>query len=389
VDKSTIGGGFLRATVVAAILASSAPAGPPRSASWVPAAAGRRAPPEVSCASCIVVADGGRVLWSRAPDVRRANASTTKMATALVTVAAAGLDEEIKVSASAAGTGGGGLDLRAGDVYSVEELLYALLLTSSNDAAVALAERVGGGHEAFVAEMNRRLPRWGAIDTHFVTAHGLDTPGHFSTAEDLALIGRRLLHDPELAAIVATPRTVITGPEGAVEVENRNLLLETYRGAIGIKTGYTASAGNVLVAAARRHRRTVVAVAMGSADATADARALLDEGFARLRRTRLLRAGDVVGALYWPAAGATAVVADRTVRGPYDPASVEVVLRAGSGDGATAGQVVGAVVVRTAGRTIAVVDAVATDTVDVGGRPWIANAAAWLVRHAASATGRL
>jgi serine-type D-Ala-D-Ala carboxypeptidase (penicillin-binding protein 5/6) len=311
------------------------------------------------------------------------------MVTALVTVAAAGLDDAIRVSAAAAGTGGGGIDLRAGDVYTVEELLYALLLSSSNDAAVALAEHVGGTHEAFVAEMNRRAQRWGATDSHFVTAHGLDTRGHFSTAEDLALIGRRVLHDPELAVIVATPRAVVTGPDGAIEVENRNLLLETYQGAVGIKTGYTASAGNVLVAAARRHRRTVVAVAMGSADATADARALLDEGFARLGRTHLLRAGDVVGALYWPTAGATAVVADRTVRGPFNPASVKVVLQARSDVGATAGEVVGAVVVRTAGRTIAVVDAVATDTVDVGGRPWIANAAAWLVRQAASATGRL
>lgn len=388
-DKSTTAGRYLRAALVALVLTLPVPAGEPSTAQWAPAVAPRRAPPQVSCASCIVAAGGGRVLWSRAPDVRRANASTTKMVTAMVTVATAGLDEEIRVSASAAATGGGGLDLRPGDVHSVEELLYALLLSSSNDAAVALAEHVGGSHEVFVAEMNRRLRRWGAVDTHFVTAHGLDVPGHFSTAEDLALIGRRLLHDPELAAIVATPRTIIGGPDGAVEVENRNLLLEAYRGAIGIKTGYTASAGNVLVAAARRHRRTVVAVAMGSADAAADARALLDEGFARLGRTRLLRAGDVVGALYWPAAGATAVVADRTVRGPYDPASVEVELRARSGGGATAGQVVGAVVVRTAGRTIAVVDAIATDTVDVGGRPWIANAAAWLVRSAASATGRL
>jgi D-alanyl-D-alanine carboxypeptidase (penicillin-binding protein 5/6) len=252
---------------------------------------------------------------------------------------------------------------------------------------VALAEHVAGSEQVFVSTMNEWLADLGATDTHFVTAHGLDTAGHYSTARDLALIGAELLEDPVLAEMVAEPQASITGSQGTVTLENRNLLLETYKGAIGIKTGYTASAGNVLVAAARRRGRTIVTVAMGSVDATADSRALLDFGFARLARTPLLRAGDVVGALYWPAGGSTAVVAGRTVRGALDPAAIEIALRPRRGDGITAGVVAGDVVVRASGREIAVVDAVATDTVNVR-RPWMTDALAWLLRSAAGATGR-
>jgi D-alanyl-D-alanine carboxypeptidase (penicillin-binding protein 5/6) len=379
----------LRALVAAVVVLALAAVEPPDASVAVVAGVGRGpGPPDVSCASCIVLADDGRVLWARSPDAHRANASTTKMMTALLVREEASLDVEVAVSATAAATGGGGLDLQGGDAYSVEELLHALLLSSSNDAAVALAEHVATTEAAFVAEMNAAAEALGALQTHFSTAHGLDADNHYSTARDLALIGSTLLEDPVLAAIVATPRTSIAGNGGTVTLENRNLLLETYRGAIGIKTGYTASAGNVLVAAARRRGRTVVTVAMGSVDATVDSRALLDYGFARLARTPLLRSGEVVGALYWAAGGSTTVVAGETVRGSHDPDEVEVVLRPRRGDGVTAGDVAGDVVVRAAGRQIAVVDAVATDTVDVR-RPWMTDALAWVLRSAAGATGRL
>jgi D-alanyl-D-alanine carboxypeptidase (penicillin-binding protein 5/6) len=353
------------------------------------AAAEGRGGPDVTCAACIAVAGNGRILWARSPDARRANASTTKMVTALVAVGAADIEDEVAVSPTAAATGGGGLDLQEGDAFSVEELLYALLLSSSNDAAVALAEHVSGTEAAFVRIMNRRAQRMGAENTRFVTAHGLDAFGHFSTARDLSLIGRRLLQKPALARIVQTPRTVITGGGEGFELENRNPLLETYSGAVGIKTGYTAEAGNVLVGAAQRNGRTVVAVAMGSADATADTRALLDYGFARLARQTLVRAGEIVGALYGPGGGSTTVRSGQTVRGPYEPGSVEIELRPPPSGGAISGEVVGEVIVRARGRRIAVVDAVATDTVTIHGRPWPADVAAWILRTAATTVGRL
>ena len=300
------------------------------------------------------------VLWAREPARRRANASTTKMVTALVVVERAGPAESVTVTPEAAATGGGGLDLQAGEVFSVRDLLVALLLSSSNDAAVALAEYVAGSEDAFVDLMNAFVRDAGGRDTRFVTAHGLDRPGHFSTARDLAVFGRMVLDDPLLRTIVATPRTTITGSRGAVEVNNRNSLLETYEGAVGIKTGFTAAAGDVLVAAARRGGRRLIAVALGSANAASDARRLLDLGFSLLRRTVLLRRGAPVGGLVFDPAGTATVRSARTVRGMTDPTTLRrrftplrelrLPLRPGAQ--------VGAVVLAAGDRTVARVPAV-------------------------------
>ncbi|HYN37471.1 MAG TPA: serine hydrolase [Actinomycetota bacterium] len=280
----------------------------------VPGRASAGGPAELTCESCLVVDGMNRTLWSRLPAVVQPNASTTKMVTALIVVRRAELDEEVVVSSYAAATGGGGLDLLTGDSYSVEALLYALLLSSSNDASVALAEHVSGTESEFVAAMNRWVSRAGLEGTTFVTPHGLDTPGHGSTASDLAVIGQRVLEQPVLAEIVATPQTTISGPNGSVLVENRNLLLESYRGAIGIKTGMTLGAGEVLVAAARRGGRLVIAVAMRSLNAASDATALLDFGFKRLRRELVLEKGEVMGELVLDPAGSVTVTLGRTIR---------------------------------------------------------------------------
>lgn len=280
----------------------------------MPLRASAAAPSELSCESCLVVDELNRTLWSRSPDVVLPNASTTKMVTALVVVREVDLDDQVAVSSYAAATGGGGLDLLTGDSYTVEALLYALLLSSSNDAAVALAEHVSGSEFEFVEAMNRWVRRAGLEDTTFVTPHGLDAPGHGSTATDLAAIGKRVLEEPVLAEIVATPETTISGPRGPVLVENRNLLLESYRGAIGIKTGMTLGAGEVLVAAARRGGRLVIAVAMRSLNAAADATALLDFGFKRLRRELVLKEGRVMGELVLDPAGSVTVTLGRTIR---------------------------------------------------------------------------
>lgn len=271
-------------------------------------------PTAVSCAACVVVDGDGRTLWARSSHTPLPNASTTKMVTALVAVASSALHEEVTVSASAAATGGGGLDLGAGDRYSVEALLYALLLTSSNDAAVALAEHTSGSEVVFVDAMNQLLVELEANDTTFVTSHGLDAPGHVASAADLATIAFRVLDDPVLADIVATSQTTISGSRGPVFLENRNALLETYKGAVGVKTGMTALAGNVLVAAARRRDDLVVAVAMRSIDAAADARALLDHGLEKLRSELVLTEGELVTELVLDPAGTMPVSLGSDVR---------------------------------------------------------------------------
>lgn len=249
-----------------------------------PAAAGGPSPPDsVTCVACVVEDDTGRMLWGRAEHDPLPNASTTKIVTALVTVEEVDLDEEVVVSTGAAATGGGGLDLMPGDRYSVAALLHALLMTSSNDAATALAEHVAGSQEAFVAEMNETLDRLGGEDSTFVTPHGLDTPGHEASAADLAMAGAALLENPVLEHIVGRREAEITGSGGTQLLENTNLLLDRYPGAIGIKTGSTALAGEVLVGAAERGGETVVAVAMQSTASFDDVAELLDFGFARVK----------------------------------------------------------------------------------------------------------
>ncbi|HYO60703.1 MAG TPA: D-alanyl-D-alanine carboxypeptidase family protein [Actinomycetota bacterium] len=279
--------------------------------------------PEVTCAACLV-ALGDDVLWGREVDAPRANASTTKMVTALLVVRATDLDEPVRTSQAAAATGGGGLDLQPGDTFSAGDLLHALMMSSSNDAAVALAEHVAGSEAAVVSRMNRLAASLGARGSHFVTPHGLDVPGHFSTARDLARIALAVLRRPVLAEIVATRSATISGSSGSHRLVNTNPLLETYPGAIGIKTGYTAGAGDVLVAAAERGGRRLVAVAMGSVSAPADATALLDYGFRLLGRGVLVEEGSVLGDLVFDSAGAASVVAGRTLRGLLDPATVEI-----------------------------------------------------------------
>ncbi len=219
------------------------------------------------------------------------------MVTAVLVSRAGAVGDTTTVSAQAAATGQGGVDLEAGAAYSIRDLLYALLLTSSNDAAVALAEHVAGSEEAFVDRMNRLAGDLGLRHTEFVTSHGLDRPGHYSSARDLARIAALLLSDPDLAKIVATPSVRVATESGPSKIDNTNALLETYRGAVGVKTGSSGDAGEVLVAAAVRGDRRLIAVAMGSRDAATDAAKLLDYGFARLRRTVLVGVGTAVGRL--------------------------------------------------------------------------------------------
>ena len=363
------------------------------------------ASPILGCEACLVLdASAGKVLYRRAIDRPLPNASTTKMMTALLVAESARPRELVRVSPDAASVGGGGLDLSPGDVYSVRDLLYALLLDSSNEAASALAEHVAGDVEDFVRAMNRRARELGATGTSFVNPHGLDAAGHASTARDLATIALELLQNRRLAAIVASPRRTISTPGGTATVENRNALLETYAGAIGVKTGQTLGAGEVLVAGARRGPRFLVAVAMRSSDAAADARRLLDYGFARLRRAAQLEreraraaaaepgivvaASERVGALVFDPAGATAVIAADEVSVPgaetsgdaitvvFTP-SQELLLPLASGDQ------IGTVEVMSGDEVIATVPALAGDPIGVEDSSWGTRALTGLLRTAA------
>ena len=330
---------------------------------WAPASAQPAPPlnPRVTCAACVVIDDRGRTLWARAARTPLANASTTKMVTAIVVLQHADIAEPVTVSAHAAATGGGGLDLQPGDVVAVGDLLHALLMTSSNDAAVALAEHVAGTEADFVVLMNAYADRVGADGTAFVTSHGLDVPGHVSTARDLARLGLALLRRPLLADIVATGTASIAVGTRTEALENRNLLLDSYEGATGIKTGFTAQAGNVLVASAERNDRRLIAVAMSSDDAFEDAAALLDFGFATLAQTVLLDGDEPVAALVLDPAGVVPVVPAGEIRGMADPRALEIVFDAHPVIELPvhAGDTIGTLTIVAAGDTVGVLDALA------------------------------
>jgi serine-type D-Ala-D-Ala carboxypeptidase (penicillin-binding protein 5/6) len=330
------------------------------------AATQRPAEPEVGCAACLVVDDHGRTLWGRGAHETRSIASTTKMMTALVVRREATLEEEVTVSAAAAAVPEGKLSLQAGESFNVQELLYGLLLNSSNDAAVALAEHVSGSVEGFVALMNEEARRIGADESNFTTPHGLDALDHYSTASDLALIGEKLLEDEVLAEIVGTQEATISGSRRVVSLENTNLLLGSYPGALGIKTGFTASAGNVLVSAAERDGRRLIAVALGSADTFADSRAMLDYGFAVLRRGIVLRAGTPVGGVLFDTLGSSGIVAAKTLRGITDPSEVRLFFEPSEDLRApiAAGTSVGTITIGDGDKDVGEVDAVTTSSID-------------------------
>ena len=346
---------------------------------------------QLTCDSCLVVDERGHALFARAPNRPRANASSTKIITALLVTDRADLDERVTISPAAAATGGGGLDLVAGDVYRVDALLKALLMTSSNDAAVALAEHVSGTHEAFVDEMNELVDRLGAGATTFITAHGLDQPGHASSAADLARFAAELLEDPFLAEIVATPKTTVDSSAGPQVLENRNVLLESYRGATGVKTGYTLNAGDVLVASATRQGRSLIAVALGSDNETAarDAAKLLNLGFARLAETPVLSPRDEIATLVFDPSGAVVVRPASVVRSAVLPSEVEItfVPLDGLRPPIEAGERVGTAVVEHDGRPLDEIPAVADHPgIRIHAPSWGERMLTMILRTAASVT---
>ncbi|MDI6632449.1 MAG: D-alanyl-D-alanine carboxypeptidase family protein [Bacillota bacterium] len=243
----------------------------------------------------------GQVLYAKEPEERMYPASTTKILTALVVLQNVRLDDCVTASKEAVNTGGSAIWVREGEKLAVSDALYALLLNSANDVALALAEKVSGSEKEFVALMNSTARACGATDSHFTNAHGLPDENHYTTALDLARITRVAMGNRVFREIVATRTKNITrpSPEDLNLLINHNKLLWNYEGAIGVKTGYTTQAGQCLVAAARRGERELVAVVLGSEgrNVWTDAASLLDYGFSAYRLMPLLRAGEVVGEL--------------------------------------------------------------------------------------------
>lgn len=191
-------------------------------------------------------------------------ASTTKIMTAIVVLENSNLNDIVTISKKSAGTGGSRLGLKANDKITVHDLLYGLMLKSGNDAAVALAEHVGGGIEGFVDLMNKKASEMGLVNSHFVTPHGLDQDKHYTTAYELACMADYALNIPKFKEIVNSKSYNITINARSSLIGNTNELLGSLNGVYGVKTGFTNGAGRCLVTACKRDDLDIITVVLGA-----------------------------------------------------------------------------------------------------------------------------
>lgn len=235
----------------------------------------------------------GEVLAEQNDQARLPIASITKLMTVLVTLQHAKLDDVVTVSRQAAAVGESSIYLQKGDRLTVGELVEAALIQSANDAAVALAEHVGGTQAAFVAMMNAEAARLGLRNTHFANPDGLDAPDHYSSAHDVTRLARIAMKNPVIRRVVGEQTAQISGGR---TLTTWNDLLGTYPGTFGVKTGHTSAAGWSEVAAARSHGVTVYATLLGSPARdvrNADLESLLTWGLSRYRTVDAISAGRV------------------------------------------------------------------------------------------------
>ncbi|AEV69407.1 D-alanyl-D-alanine carboxypeptidase [Acetivibrio clariflavus DSM 19732] len=249
-------------------------------------------PPKIEAGAAIVMdMKSGRVLYEKNAHARKAIASTTKIMTAIVALERGNLEDKVKVSKRAANIGGSTINLKEGEEWTLKELLYGLMLRSGNDAAIAIAEHIGGSVEGFAALMNEKARELGLKNTQFKTPHGLDTPGHYSTAYELAQLTRYALNNPIFSQIVGTQNISVKGRS----FYTTNEMLGAYPGADGVKTGYTGQAGRCLVTSATRNNMRLISVVLNCSSRTVRAknsRAILDYAFNNYRLTKLLDESD-------------------------------------------------------------------------------------------------
>ncbi len=232
----------------------------------------------------LVDARTGRVVWALHPHQRRQIASTTKIMTALLALKKLQPHDVVTIDKSVPRVPLVREGLRAGEKVEAWKLFYAMLLYSGNDDALAIAIAAGGTKWHFVHQMNVEARILGLSDTHFVSPSGVVDVGNYSSAWDLAALTRVAMRNPRFRQIVRTPRKQVAwaAPTFSKIYVNNNRLLTTYKGANGVKTGYTHKAGPCLVASATRGGVSLLAVVLDSPDMYADAKRLLDFGFASL-----------------------------------------------------------------------------------------------------------
>ncbi len=242
---------------------------------------------EISSPSAIVIcSESGRVLYDKNSNEQRKMASLTKIMTAILLVENCKMDEEITIDKKACYIGGSEAGIKPNEIMTAENLLYAMLLPSGNDAALAIAYHIGGNIENFATMMNRKAQMLGLEDTQFKNPHGLDTDGHYTSAHSLALLTRYALSYDKIKEVVSTNEKVVNFGSFNKTLRNTNSLLRTYSKADGVKTGFTNGANRCLVASASQDDLKLIAVVLGSETSQArfnDAVTILEDTFSKYK----------------------------------------------------------------------------------------------------------
>lgn len=246
--------------------------------------------------AALIDADTGRVLYGKNADAIMPMASTTKIMTCIIALEYGNLEDVYTVSSYAASMPQVKAGYKKDEQYRLEDLLYALMLESHNDAAVVIAEGVAGSVEGFAALMNRKAAELGCSSTHFVTPNGLDAEGHQTTAAELGKIAAYAMGNERFCEIIQTRSYTYANVSGdhTHSIQNKNAFLDQYEGCIGIKTGYTGDAGYCYVGCARRGDVTLISVVLAcgwpphKTYKWQDCRVLLDYGFADFQKKEVL-----------------------------------------------------------------------------------------------------
>lgn len=244
--------------------------------------------------ACLIELTTKKVLYANSAHVKLPMASTTKVMTALLAIEHGNLDELVKTPKEAYGVEGSSIYLEQEESLSLRDLIYGLMLSSGNDAAVSIAVHIGGSVEGFAQLMNAKARQLGAMNTHFVTPNGLNDENHYTTAYDLSLICACAMDNATFRTVVSTQYYRTTTGNVQRTFKNKNKLLWQYEGGAGIKTGYTKVAGKCLAFAAEREEMMLIGVVLDCPDMFNDAQAILDYGFDNYSMQRIMSAGTPV-----------------------------------------------------------------------------------------------
>lgn len=247
------------------------------------------APPAVSAQTAILVeANSGEILYEKNADEKAYPASITKIMTALLAAENGKLDKRVRISENASGVEGSSIYLETGERIPLRDLVYGLMLRSGNDAAIAIAEEIGGSTQNFVFMMNKKARELGAYNTHFANPNGLHDPEHYTTARDMALISMAAMRNPEFKKVAASKTWIADRGEGKYNYfYNKNKVIYQYDGGTGIKIGFTKAAGRTLVASSERGGMELICVVMNAPDWFQDTYKLMDYAYDQYSAVRI------------------------------------------------------------------------------------------------------